>query len=197
MLVAYHRSIDQINMETVIHRCNSIKSLRPRLNRRPLADDIFKWIFFNENVWISIKIALKFVPKGLINNIPALVQIMAWRRPGDKPLSEPMMVSLLTHICVTRPQWVIISLHCEEVYDRVCPWFWFCHHIDRTVFVEANMPPMSNTTRGFPSPPTTHLTKVLQSVRSKSRCLVRGICLKQTVILCFPTFPTWFSCFHF
>ena len=35
-----------------------------------------------------------------------LGQIMAWRRPGDKPLSEPMMVSLLTHICVTWPQWV-------------------------------------------------------------------------------------------
>ena len=34
------------------------------------------------------------------------VVIMAWRRPGDKPLSEPMMVNLLTHICVTRPQWV-------------------------------------------------------------------------------------------
>ena len=34
---------------------------------------------------------------------------MAWRRPGDKPLSEPMMVSLLTHICVTRPQWVNIN----------------------------------------------------------------------------------------
>ena len=31
---------------------------------------------------------------------------MAWRRPGDKPLSEPMMVSVLTHICVTRSQWV-------------------------------------------------------------------------------------------
>ena len=31
---------------------------------------------------------------------------MAWRRPGDKPLSEPRMESLLTHICVTRPQWV-------------------------------------------------------------------------------------------
>ena len=31
---------------------------------------------------------------------------MAWRRPGDKPLFEPMMVSLPTHIhvCVTRPQ---------------------------------------------------------------------------------------------
>ena len=35
------------------------------------------------------KISMKFVPKGPINNIPALVQIMAWRRPGDKPLSEP------------------------------------------------------------------------------------------------------------
>ena len=37
---------------------------------------------------------------------PALVQIMAWRRPGDKPLSESMMVRLPTHICVTRPPWV-------------------------------------------------------------------------------------------
>ena len=34
---------------------------------------------------------------------------MTWRRPGDKPLSEPMMVCLLTHICVTRPQWVIVE----------------------------------------------------------------------------------------
>ena len=42
----------------------------------------------------------------LINKITALVQIMAWRRPGDKPLSEPVMVSLPTHICVARPQWV-------------------------------------------------------------------------------------------
>ena len=72
----------------------------------PFADDIFNSIFLNENVWTPIKISLKFVPKGLIINIPALDQIMAWRRPGDKPLSEPMMVSLLTHICVTRPQWV-------------------------------------------------------------------------------------------
>ena len=55
-------------------------------------DDTFKSIFLNENVRISIKISLKFVPKCPINNIPSLVQIMAWRRPGDKPLSEPMMV---------------------------------------------------------------------------------------------------------
>ena len=67
-------------------------------------DDTFKRIFFNENVSLSIKISLNFVPKSPINNISALVQITAWRRPGDKPLSEPVMVSLPTHICVTRPQ---------------------------------------------------------------------------------------------
>ena len=84
-----------------------VNTLRLRQNGRHFPDDIFKWIFWNENVWILIKISLKFVPQGPINNIPGLVQIMAWRRPGDKPLSGPMMVRLPTHIsCVTRPQWV-------------------------------------------------------------------------------------------
>ena len=81
-------------------------TMRPRQTGRHFADDIFKCILLNENVWITIRNSLKFDPKVPINNIPALVQIMAWRRPGDKPLSEPVMVSLLTHICVTRPQWV-------------------------------------------------------------------------------------------
>ena len=67
-------------------------TLRPKQNGRHFPDDNFKCIFLNKNLWNSIKISLKFVPKGPINNIPALVQIMAWRRPGDKPLSEPMMV---------------------------------------------------------------------------------------------------------
>ena len=76
--------------------------------------------------------------------IPALVQIMAWRRPGDKPLSEPMMVRFMTHICVTRPQWVntrisynvlsvslkwdlfgIISLLYTVSYI-IALWWWFC-----------------------------------------------------------------------
>ena len=83
-----------------------VNTLRPRQNGCHFADDIFKCIFLNENVRISIKISLKFVPKDPINNIPALVQIMTWRRPGDKPLSEPTMASLLTHICVSQPQWV-------------------------------------------------------------------------------------------
>ena len=56
-----------------------------------LADDIFNCNFTIENVLISIKISPIFVLTGLINNVSALVQIMAWRLPGDKPLSEPVM----------------------------------------------------------------------------------------------------------
>ena len=97
-----------------------INTLRSRRNEQHFADEIFKRIFFDENVWISITIPLKFVPKGPINNIPALVQIMAWRRSGDKPLSEPMMVSLTTHICVTRPQWVEIQLFCVPRCGQLC-----------------------------------------------------------------------------
>ena len=83
-----------------------LNTFRPRQNGSHFADDIFNCIFLNENVWIPIKISMKFVPKGPVNNIPALVQIIAWHRPGYKPLSEPMMVSLTTQICITRPQWV-------------------------------------------------------------------------------------------
>ena len=83
-------------------------TLRPRQIGRHFSSDIFKWIFLNEYAWISSKISLKIVAWGPINNILALVQTMAWRRPGDKPLSEPMIVSLMTHICFTQPQWVKI-----------------------------------------------------------------------------------------
>ena len=94
-----------------------LNTLRPRRNRHHFADDIFKCIFVNESVWILLIISLKFVPKFQINNIPALVQIMVWRRPGDKPLSGSMMISLLTHICVTRPQWVKSPGHLQV-------WYW-------------------------------------------------------------------------
>ena len=50
-----------------------IKTLRPRENGRHFADDILKGIFLNENVWIPLQISLKFVPKGTIDNITALV----------------------------------------------------------------------------------------------------------------------------
>ena len=70
---------------------DAFNTLRPRQDGRHFPDDIFKCIFLNENVWISLMISLKCVRKVRINDIP---------------LSEPMMISLLTHICVTRPQWV-------------------------------------------------------------------------------------------
>ena len=115
-----------------------LNTLRPRQNGRHFADDILKHLFLNEKDWISIKISLKFVPNGPINNITALVQIMAWRRPGDKPLSEPMMVSLLTHLFVTRPQWVYGYFTAEghlaivQVYGNQSEWIGAngsCEHV--------------------------------------------------------------------
>ena len=70
----------------------TINSLRPRQNGCHFPDNIFKYISFNENIWLSDDISLKWVPQGLIDNLSLLVQIMAWRQIGDKPLSEPMMV---------------------------------------------------------------------------------------------------------
>ena len=99
-----------IHLHNVILHLHILNTLRPRQNGRHFADNIFKCIFLNENVWIGIKNSLKFVPKGAINNIPTLLQIMAWRRSGDKPLSESMLVSLPTHICIIRPQWVNSTL---------------------------------------------------------------------------------------
>ena len=93
----------------------AVNTLRPRQHGCHFADDTLKRIFLNKKLWISIKISLKFVPKSPVDNIPALFQIMAWRRPGDKPLSEAMMVSLLTHICVAWPQWVNTA-ECHYIY---------------------------------------------------------------------------------
>ena len=113
-----------------------LNTLMPGRNKRHCTDDILKCIFLNENVWISLKIALKFVPKFQINNIPALVQIMAWRQPGDKPLSEPMIVILLTHTCVTRPQWV--NAQCISNMWNVISSHVFCK---RNTFFDASIYP--------------------------------------------------------
>ena len=68
--------------------------------------------FLKEKVRIAIKIPRTFARKGPVSNILALVQIMAWRM--DKSLSEPVTVSLLTHICVTWPE-LITNGHCLHV----------------------------------------------------------------------------------
>ena len=83
-----------INMcHSFIHFLRSpVNTCRPRQNGRHFPDDIFKWIFLNDNEKISIEISLKLVWKVPIYNIPALVQITAWLRPGDKLLFEPLLV---------------------------------------------------------------------------------------------------------
>ena len=74
---------------------------------------IFKCISLSENILILFQFSLKFVPKVSIDNIPALIQIMAWHW-GDKQLSEPMMDSLLMHIYLAGSQrvYVLYEYHC-------------------------------------------------------------------------------------
>ena len=98
----------------------SFNILRPQQNGSHFPDN-YKYIFTRGNMWIAIKLSLKCASKGPINNIPALVQIKAWYRP--------MMVSLLTHIYVTRPPWVdlikliYVSFLSFSVYLKVWNWF--------------------------------------------------------------------------
>ena len=116
-----------------------INTMRSRQYGRHFPDDILKWIFFNGNLWwILIKISLKFVHGVPIFKIPALVQIMACCQPGNKPLTEPMIVSLLMHICITRPQWVnFLALFCNWRQHLTCDQK-ICRSIDNWV----NMPVM-------------------------------------------------------
>ena len=79
---------------------SQVNSSHSGQNGRQLTDDTLKCILLNENVCILINVSLKFVPNGIINNISVLVQIMV------KQLAEIMMIISLTHICVTRLQWV-------------------------------------------------------------------------------------------
>ena len=84
-----------------------------------------------------------FVTKGSINNIPALVRIMSWRRPGNKPLSEPMMVSLLTQICDTRPRWASIhlasmSFNCHSLRSCAFPFMKSSYHDAFNILFKTN-----------------------------------------------------------
>ena len=99
----------KINHRVYLVASNSmlLNTLRERQHGRRFADT-FKLILLSDNFRIAIKISPKFVPKGPINNNPALVQIMARDQPGTKPLSAPAMVRLLMHICITWPLELIL-----------------------------------------------------------------------------------------
>ena len=83
--------VDWMLLSWVFRGSRDLNTLRPRRNGSDFADDIFKCVFLNENVSIPIKISLKFVPNHSMDNIPALVEIIAGRQTGDTPLSQPMM----------------------------------------------------------------------------------------------------------
>ena len=76
--------------DTYVTTHSIFNTLRPRQHGRNFADDISMFILLNEHAWLS-----------RITNIPVMVQIIGWRWPCDKPLSEPMMFNKLTHVCVT------------------------------------------------------------------------------------------------
>ena len=75
--------------------CNSFHLSPPGQNGRHFADDIFKWISMNEKFCILIRISLKCVHKGRIDEKSALVQVMAWCGPDDKPLPEAMLIQFI------------------------------------------------------------------------------------------------------
>ena len=64
------------------------------------------------DVFILIQISLKFFPKGLIDNKPVFVQVMACGLFGAKKSSQPMLTSSLTHICdIKLDEWRDVILH--------------------------------------------------------------------------------------
>ena len=71
-----------------------------------LADENFTCIFLNENDRILIQISLKFVPKSPIDYKSALVQVMAWRRRGDKPLPESVLTQFTEGITWCQEAWL-------------------------------------------------------------------------------------------
>ena len=87
----HSRSFHCLSSPTARQSSTLINPFTPRQNGRHFADDIFKCMLMNEKFCILIQISLKFVPKRPIDNKSALVQVMAWRRTGDKPLPEPML----------------------------------------------------------------------------------------------------------
>ena len=81
-------------------RC--INMYRPEQTGRPFGNDIVKPIFMNPHHYVLIKISQKFVPGCPVENKPALVQVIAWRQPGDEPLPEPILMadwSIYIYMC--------------------------------------------------------------------------------------------------
>ena len=96
--------------------------VRPEQNGRHFADGILNYIFLKEICCISIKISLRFVPQGSIDDMSAFVQIMACCQTGNKESSEPLMIILQIH-SVTGSHCVILG---EQKYIM---WLVYRHRV--------------------------------------------------------------------
>ena len=110
-------------------------TLMPRQNCSEFADDIFKRIFLEWKCLVSIKISLKFIPKGPTDNMAALVQIMAWCLTGDKPLSEQIYGDLF-YWRIYASRGLNVFLHgTRTIADKLCQyhasWYPASPSIDR------------------------------------------------------------------
>ena len=107
------------------HWVKHINILRPIQNCRHFADAIFKFIFLKENVWISLKISLKFVPKGRINNIPALVQIMGYASKSHLLLANNVLLLSYFSLIVCLSTVIMCSdvwWWCDTLWLYGCIW---------------------------------------------------------------------------
>ena len=98
MLITKHWRLILINGILVETSKIDVNSSLPAQVGCDFADDMFRCIFMNEKVFHVVRISLKSVRKGPVDNISALVQIMAWYRTGDKALTEPMLAQY--HWCI-------------------------------------------------------------------------------------------------
>ena len=134
----------------------------------------FQMHLLENNVIITIDIPIKFVPKGPTNNIATFVQVMAWLRPGDKPLAQPRMVRLQRHIWVTRPKWFntyqldnifkCIFLHGKK---------WFFAKIS-LMFVISNWGETDNATEmpmSYPKGLSWHIIRGFSGINFRTICL--------------------------
>ena len=96
----------------------SIKTHWGRGKWSPFSRRHFEMNFLEWNVWIWMQMSLKFVPRVQLT----ISHIVSVGRPGDKPSSETMMVSLLTQICITQSQWAnYVTQYCHRSSTKASP----------------------------------------------------------------------------
>ena len=89
----------------------------PGQNGWHFTGNIFRCIFMNEKFCILIPNSLKFVPKCPIDNMSALVQVMAWHQIGNKPLPEPMLIQFTDAYMRHLGRWVKrINSNCKIIH---------------------------------------------------------------------------------